>query len=727
MDAETGETLPSAHITIEGTSLGSITNEKGEFLLYIPAQNENKKIRFSYVGYLPASYEIKDVKGKNNIIVRLTPDAVSLEEVTVSPFKSLELIQNAIAKIPENYGDTHVAKGFYRLTTKNDIDFMHLSEVVMDQYYPGYGKKKEDNQVKLLKMRSIMDNKASHGLELGMKPKGIMAFDLLNNREGIDLLNKKGLKKHDFYLEGEINYHGHPAHVISFDQKEGQKESLYEGKMYIHQDSHAIMYIEYALSPSGLQYAKFGNGATRSVLKLMGIRIKPKGDKTKIHYKQFNDRWYLSHVESEGQLNISSEREHYNFPAFTRIDYIVTEIDTTQKEPFPNDETLGNSKIFENQNSEYSEAFWENYNIILADFSFMDIAGIIQKSNDEYNYKQQIEDRIHKFPKDKSVRIDSILNIYHKEGLFQGTALIKHQGEIIYQKSFGYANEEKEELNTNETSYRIGSSAKTFTSMLVMQLVNDGKLSLDDPIATYYPTHPHGKVTIEQLLTHQSGIPSYTKNVHYVSEIFKKSYSLDSMIYKYCSDPLEFESGSGFSYSNSGYILLAGILEKASGKKFDALLKEKILEPLGMDHTRTKLTNNAPVATGYLYGKPEPVYPLTNTLGAGSIITTANDLLKWDEALYTNALLPKDLMEAMFQPRAKYIDWDGEYGYGWMIDDYQFDVSKKHKIIYHPGTDLGFYAMFVRQPDEQNTLILLSNHGDFPRFDITDLILNELN
>ncbi|MEM7109918.1 MAG: serine hydrolase, partial [Bacteroidota bacterium] len=108
-------------------------------------------------------------------------------------------------------------------------------------------------------------------------------------------------------------------------------------------------------------------------------------------------------------------------------------------------------------------------------------------------------------------------------------------------------------------------------------------------------------------------------------------------------------------------------------------------------------------------------------------VSTTADLFKWSQALESNVLLPQEILDKAYVPRAAYTDWDGDYGYGWMLDNYMFKASKKHEIRYHPGTDFGYYTMFLKQPDEGITIILLSNTGDFPRFEITDLILNELN
>jgi CubicO group peptidase (beta-lactamase class C family) len=197
------------------------------------------------------------------------------------------------------------------------------------------------------------------------------------------------------------------------------------------------------------------------------------------------------------------------------------------------------------------------------------------------------------------------------------------------------------------------------------------------------------------------------------------------IIKNFCSDPLEFSSGTNFRYSNSGYVILAGIIEKVSGRSYADRLQEKIFAPL---HMSSSGFSNAPLnSKGYWLKELEPAYPVSNTVGAGGIYTTTGDLAKWDEALYGNKLLLQEMIQESFQARANYSDWDADYGYGWMIDRLLFNQSKKHRIIYHPGTDFGYYSMFVRQPDQQQLVIMLSNHGDFPRFDLADLVLDIIN
>ena len=175
-------------------------------------------------------------------------------------------------------------------------------------------------------------------------------------------------------------------------------------------------------------------------------------------------------------------------------------------------------------------------------------------------------------------------------------------------------------------------------------------------------------------------------------------------------------------------MVLAAIIEEVTQLPMAEALSTYIFQPLGMTNSFAGDSGNGKnTVTGYLNGQPEQPYPIQNVVGAGGISTTAEDLLKWSRAMDDGSLVAKEKFEELITPRAAYEDWDGQYGYGWIIDQFQFSNSRKHRIIYHPGTDNGFYSMFLKQPDEGITIILLNNTSDFPRFEISDLILNQLD
>jgi CubicO group peptidase (beta-lactamase class C family) len=715
--------IPYASVGIPAKGIGTISNRHGAFYLKIPATIMHDTLIISSLGYNANKIVVSALDPSKPLITQLSENHIVMEEVVIKPLDPVALIRTAIGNIPRNYHNTpHATNGFYRIDTKKGNEHIMLSEAVFDVYNAGYGSSKK-SQFRLTKMRSIQDEQASHGLDLGLKPKSIFDYDLVKEIADHDLFSKTGMKNHRFRLVRIIAYNGINAYEISFDQKEDVKESLFKGKLYLDVNDLAFIAIDMGRSPKGIAYAKYGDVGTRALMKLIGLHIDIQKDDISVRYKKFGNKWVLSSVRNDNVLKFKSNRAFYDFKADIRVDYIITGIDTAAT-AFADKETLGNNKFIEYQADKEAKDFWKDHNIMLADYNSDTIAYAIRTRNATYDLKTKIEKRIKKLPKDKVLRIDSILSFFHANGNFNGMALIKHEGKVILRKGYGLADRERNLPVTDTTEFRIGSLTKSFTSLLIFQLALENKFSTHDSIGKFIPGYVHGHVTIADLLTHTSGIPNYTSRSDYLGEMLLAEMPLRDIITKYCSDSLEFKPGEGFRYSNSGYLILAAILETATGSSYEQLLNTRIFTPLKMTRSGFGTAGNS---RGYWYGQPEPVYDIKNVTGAGGIFSTADDLLKWDEALYTSQLMPVDKINDMFRPLAEYADWDAYYGCGWMIDKNLFGQSRKHTIIYHPGTDLGYYTMFVRQGDTNSLIVLLNNTGDFPRFDMTDLILEELN
>src|SRR5262245_11012821 len=189
---------------------------------------------------------------------------------------------------------------------------------------------------------------------------------------------------------------------------------------------------------------------------------------------------------------------------------------------------------------------------------------------------------------DHVAKIQEVLTLAHKYRVFNGTALVAENGKIIYKGAFGKANMEWDIPNAPDTRFRLGSITKQFTSMLTLQLVEQGKIKLDGKISDYLPDYRKDigeKVTIHHLLTHTSGIPSYTSQPKFFEDVSRNPYKVVDFVQKYTSGNLEFEPGSKFSYNNSGYFLLGAIIEKVTGKSYEQVLKENIFDPAGMKNT----------------------------------------------------------------------------------------------------------------------------------------------
>jgi CubicO group peptidase (beta-lactamase class C family) len=252
---------------------------------------------------------------------------------------------------------------------------------------------------------------------------------------------------------------------------------------------------------------------------------------------------------------------------------------------------------------------------------------------------------------------------------------------------------------------------KQFTAMLVMQLVEEGKIKLEQTISDYLPYYRKdiGKqITIHQLLTHTHGITELPDDMLpiFISE------PIEDAIKTYFSQDLEFPPGSEFQYSGlGGYVILGAILEKVTGKTYETLLTERILKPLNMKNTvylnyHTIIKNRASDYRDMYKGMIHRIQPYpVHANGASSIVTTVDDLSLWDQALYSEKLTSRKYLDLIFTPHVKPESRPYQYGYGWYIEDFDLGGLKK-RVLLHTG---GSVCIIVRDVDERHTVILLQN------------------
>ncbi len=288
---------------------------------------------------------------------------------------------------------------------------------------------------------------------------------------------------------------------------------------------------------------------------------------------------------------------------------------------------------------------------------------------------------------------------------FCGTVLVSKGNDTLFARGYGFANAEHEVPNTTQTKFRLGSITKQFTAMAILILKERGKLTIEDPIGKYFDDGPKAweKVTIHHLLTHTGGVPSYTDDLSYSMKMMMPE-TVKSMIARFRDKPLDFKPGERFHYSNSGYFLLGAVIEKLSGKSYEAFLKEAIFEPLGMkdtgyDHAATLLPARA---SGYNLndsGLTNAAYlDMTQPYSAGSLYSTVEDLARWDRALRDGKLISKESYAKMYAPAKS------NYAYGWMVT-----TSKGRKQIEHGGGINGFVTEILRYPDQGICAIVLCN------------------
>lgn len=315
------------------------------------------------------------------------------------------------------------------------------------------------------------------------------------------------------------------------------------------------------------------------------------------------------------------------------------------------------------------------------------------------------------FTQNKADKIDELVCRYAEYGYLNGVVLVAEKGTIIYKKAFGLANMEWEIPNAVDTKFRIYSMTKQFTAMLVMQLVEEGKIKLEHTISEYLPYYRKdigNRVTIHQLLTHTHGItePSDDMLPIFISE------PIEDAIKTYFNQDLEFQPGSNFEYSGlGGYVTIGAILEKVMGKKYESLLKERILEPLNMKNTaylnyHTIIENRASDYRDMYKGMIHRIQPYpVHANGASSIVSTVDDLFLWDQALYSEKLISRIYRDLLFTPHAMPESRSYQYGYGWYIEDFNIGGQKK-RIILHTG---GSVCIIFRDVENRHTVIILNN------------------
>jgi len=730
VNSVTAETISYANLWVSEKGINTMSNAEGKFYFKIPLGKPNDSVFISHVGYKQKTIVVHR-EDTAALVVRLEEELTTLYPINVQAVNPLELVKNAISKIPDNY-PTAPCKylGFYRLSGTKEKNVIDLSEAVFEIY--SESSTSEKRQFKLIKNRSEKDLTAFNGndnVEIGQTPKLILDFDIISNWKKSKLLGEDDLNHYHFTYHGVVNYGQQRAYEIHFDERDGIKKSLYKGKLFIDVDDLAFLAFDYGLSPKGLKY--FGWGLSMNLLLAMShIDAKLLADHYTITYRRYGSKYYLNHAMNTDSVYLAGGKNNFLLdPLVTSTNYLITGIDSTGVNPFSREEILGDKKRIESSDSSgNSIGFWENYNLIPAEFNVDSVIRVIQAHNASLHFKQALQTDLRKYKGSQPEIIDSICSFYYHKGLFNGTALVAAEEKMIYQKGFGMANKEKLIPNDGQTRFLIGSTSKQFTAMLIMQLEERGQLKLNDTVGKYIPGYTHGNVTIDQLLTHQSGIPNYTANTEWLARIMTQVYTPDQLVYQFCSDSLEFSPGTSFHYNNSGYVVLADIIEKITKKKFSEVISEQIFIPLKMKNSYFISSGHSDhLAIGYLNNQPEAYFPPENVIGAGGITSTAEDLLIWSEALFQNQLLPKEKMNEYFKARVSWKEWDAEYGYGWMTDKGLFRTSKNHTVLYHPGTEFGFYDMLVLQPDKKLALVLLNNTGEFPRFDMTDLILSEMN
>ncbi len=321
--------------------------------------------------------------------------------------------------------------------------------------------------------------------------------------------------------------------------------------------------------------------------------------------------------------------------------------------------------------------------------------------------------------------LDSIYTQMYNNNEFNGNVLIAEKGTVLFEKSYGTANEQTKEKLNNNTVFELASVSKQFTAMAIVLLEKQGKLEYEDEISKYIPELQYYKdVKIEHLLYHTSGLPDYFEllETYWDKEKIATNKDIINLFMQHTPD-FDYEPNTDYEYSNTGYMLLGTIVERASGMDYELFLKENIFEPAIMDKSLVYRRRYAPrnienIAQGYLYsdslkikvlpdekGNDDLIYFADGVFGDGMVNSTTKDLLKWDRILYGNTLINDLDRERIFNSYKFYDSIATGYGYGWFIEnDENFG-----KYVKHSGGWPGFVTHIERHLDTEKLIIVLQN------------------
>ncbi len=314
-------------------------------------------------------------------------------------------------------------------------------------------------------------------------------------------------------------------------------------------------------------------------------------------------------------------------------------------------------------------------------------------------------------------KLDAYFNALETSGKWRGSVMLSQNGQPVYTRNVGMANEQAGQKITDASKFRIGSISKVFTSAMILKATEEKKLQLTDKLDKYYPTVPNaGKITITDLLNHHSGIHNFTDDEAYLTYNTKPK-THEEMVALITKGGSDFEPGSKADYSNSNYVLLTYILEKVYKKPYKDLLQEKIVKPLGLKNTYYGGKTN-PAANEVMSYKfegswaPEPETDMSIPAGAGAVVSNVNDISRFIEALFAGKVISAASLEQMKTIK------DG-YGLG------LFTIPFNEKTSYgHTGGIDGFTSMLGYFPNEKVTVAMTSNGANFNGNDIAIAMLS---
>jgi hypothetical protein len=381
LDKETSKPIMYANVFVVGSSIGTVANVDGEFLLKIPKDKANEMVGFSHLGYKNNSISVEKMKGVENKVV-LDQEIIPLQEIIIRSDDPLTLIRGAIANIHKNYRSTPtMLTGFYREAIQQNKKYVSIAEAVLEAYKTSYSNQFADDKVKVLIGRKSQDVKKMDTVVVKLQGGPVTPFllDVVKNPETI--LSDDYFKYYDYTLKGQTSLDNSRCYIIEFNERPGSNLALYKGVIYLEVQSLAIVGLEFGISEYGFPEA---NNLFVKRKPLM-MRVDITGANYLVRYAKSNGYWNLNYVRSELGFKCKWKQRFFSSTYKTTVEMAVTDIDTTNINKFKANETIKLKDIFSEKADAFkNDAFWGDYNIIKPDES---IQNAIEKLNKKLRKK----------------------------------------------------------------------------------------------------------------------------------------------------------------------------------------------------------------------------------------------------------------------------------------------------------------------------------------------------
>ncbi|MFC2117391.1 carboxypeptidase-like regulatory domain-containing protein [Bacteroidota bacterium] len=360
------QAIPYVNISIKKTSIGTMSNDDGEFILSISEEYINDTVLVSHIGYLTQNF-IVDKKNLNNHKIELSEASYSLKEVSVRPIDPFSILQKAISQITQNYYNTeYESEAFYREVIMENDSYIEYAEGILTIFQKPYSKdikKQEKDLIRVIESRRNKNNLKEYELSKKVRnpiggPVTCLKYNPIKFHPSFMRTNSN--EKYNYKLVDILEYSGRNLYVIEFDQNDKIKKSLYKGKIYIDKETLAFIHLNYYKSPKGIKYSLPG-GLAKAVLKMFKISMEGFDRRVIVNYKLFNGKWCLSSINYKEKASFI--KKEIPFDIISTKDLLVSQINHKIENSYTKNEVLKSGE-FKDQVGEYNENFWGNYNVI---------------------------------------------------------------------------------------------------------------------------------------------------------------------------------------------------------------------------------------------------------------------------------------------------------------------------------------------------------------------------